>query len=71
MKREELIEKLQQLPHGCEIGTIFADDLRIENAIQVLTKDDKVLSCGDEKIIEEIENARHSNSEYICDYYIY
>lgn len=71
MKKEDLIKKIQELPDGCEIGTIDISNLQIESMIEILTNKDKVPFYGEERTIESIENARLSNADYICDYYIY
>lgn len=71
MKKEDLIKMIEELPDGCEIGTIFPDECRVARTVIILGKDKKLVSGNTEMTIREIEQSRRSNNNSICDYYIY
>lgn len=66
MRKEELLKIIEELPDGCEIGSIDVADSYVDKTIRILASDGYV-NCTK---ISDIEKGRRSNKNRICDYYI-
>ncbi|MGL4573081.1 MAG: hypothetical protein ACRCVJ_18720 [Clostridium sp.] len=60
MKKEILLELINKLPHGCEIGIIDLDDLYIDREVEIKSHE----------YFKTVIEGRKSNESRKCDYYI-
>lgn len=68
---KELLKLLKGLPLDATIGVIDFYELRIENSVSIKSNNDIVYDGnGYATTISEIETARKSNKDKICNYYI-